>query len=429
MLSEPLFRRSYNHNMLIIRSIAFLFALLLFLCGGTQLSHAGDWPGLLGPERNGLAKGEKISPAFPAAGPKVLWKMKVGTGYSGPVVLGNKMIIFHRQDNQNIVSCRSSDAGKTLWTFSYPADYVDGFNFDDGPRSVPAMDASHVYTFGAEGMLHCLSLSDGKKIWAVDTRNKFKTDKSYFGRVSSPWIEGNKLLLNLGGENKHGIAAFEKSTGKILWGATDHPAGYSSPTVTTIGKRRHALCFTRTGLVSLNPDNGKVDFIEKWRSRIDASVNAACPIIHQDKVFISACYQTGGLLLQITPDGPKKIWSGDDILDSHYTTPVQHKGSLFGFHGRQERGAEFRCVDWTTGKVQWKHEPGGVGSVMVADDKLIILVESGKLILAPADPSGFKPMASAKILGRDIRAYPALSNGRFYARDKSQLVCVQLGQR
>ncbi len=400
---------------------------ILCLTFATHPTMGGDWPGLLGPHRNGQAEGENIARHFPVTGPKKLWQMDVGTGYAGPAIAGDKAIVFHRLGKENVVECRAMADGKALWAHRYRADYVDGFNFDNGPRAVPTIDGGRVYTFGAEGMLLCLNMADGKIIWSVDTRDQFKTDKSYFGRVSSPWIEGNQLILNLGGKDQHGIAAFDKINGKVLWGATDHPAGYSSPTAATNGNRRYGLCFTRTGLVALNPANGKVDFIERWRSRVDASVNAACPIVHGEKVFVSACYQTGAMLLQITPQGPKKVWSGDDILNSHYATPVYHKGFLFGYHGRQEQRADFRCVDWATGKVKWTKDLGGVGSVMVAEGRLILLTEGGKLVIAPATDEGFLPTAQSKILGSGIRAHPALSNGRLLARDKKKLICVQIG--
>ncbi|MDX1565036.1 MAG: PQQ-binding-like beta-propeller repeat protein, partial [Phycisphaeraceae bacterium] len=376
---------------------------------------------------NGRAEGEKISPVFPVTGPKVVWSMKLGSGYAGPAVRDGKVIVFHRRDDRAVVECRNLADGRKRWSFDYPTDYVDGFNFDDGPRAVPAIDGRRVYTFGAEGMLHALNLADGEKLWSVDTRKKFKTEKGYFGRVCSPWIENDRLLLNLGGQNNHGLVAIDAETGKVLWGSTNHPAGYASPVGATLNGRRYGLFFTRTGLVALDPADGKVDFIRRWRSRMDASVNAACPVVHDDQVFVSACYETGALMVKITPKGPRKVWSGDSILDSHYTTPIYHRGFLYGFHGRQERAPDFRCVDWKTGQVRWKKNLGGAGSVTAADDKLIVLTENGKLLIGPAGPDGFRPTAEAKILGSRIRAYPALSNGFFLARDEKKLVCLRLG--
>jgi hypothetical protein len=145
-----------------------------------------------------------------------------------------------------------------------------------------------------------------------------------------------------------------------------------------------------------------------------------------DKVFISASYGAGAALLQITDSGAKKIWSGDDILSNHYATSVHHNGFLYGFDGRQEYGCNLRCVEEATGKVKWSEDGFGAGTLMVANDELLILSEKGELIRAPASPVNFKRAARAQILPFGVRAYPALADGLYYARSKEKLVCVSL---
>jgi hypothetical protein len=149
-----------------------------------------------------------------------------------------------------------------------------------------------------------------------------------------------------------------------------------------------------------------------------------------DQVFLSASYGLGALLLKITPDGPKKIWSGDDILSNHYATSVCLNGFLYGIHGRTDPGfepiASLRCVELKTGKIRWQQDDFGAATLTLAGDQLFILTEKGELIRAPATPSAFKPLDRVQALPTQVRAHPALANGLLYARSKDKFVCLDL---
>ncbi len=160
-----------------------------------------------------------------------------------------------------------------------------------------------------------------------------------------------------------------------------------------------------------------------------ASVSAATPLVIDDLIFLSASYGTGAALLRFKEGGPEKIWAGDDILSNHYATSVHHNGFLYGFDGRQEEGCHLRCVELKTGKVRWSQDRFGAGTVTLAGGQLLILTEKGELLRAPATPTEFKPTARAQILPFNARAHPALADGRFYARSKDKLVCVDLRQQ
>lgn len=387
---------------------------------------AGDWPQFLGPHRDGTSDPGALADAWPAGGPAILWKKDVGQGFSGPVVAGGRLILFHRVGDKECVECMDAHTGGRLWLSDYPTHYQDDFGFDEGPRATPTIDRGRVYTLGAEGMLNCWDLAGGRNLWRVDTKKAFTAGKGFFGMACSPLVEGNAVILNVGGEHGAGIVAFDAAGGKLLWKATDDEASYASPVATTIDGKREALVFTRAGLVALEPASGRVLFRFPWRSRMNASVNAATPLVIDQQIFLSASYNTGAVLLRITRDGPRKVWSGDDSLSNHYATSVYFNGFLFGYHGRQEMGPSLRCVELKTGRVRWSEDNFGAGTLMLAGNQLLILTEKGELIRAPAAPDGFKPIGRAQILPFDSRAYPALADGLYYARGKKTLVCVDL---
>lgn len=396
---------------------------LLALIGAAPLA-AEDWPQFLGPDRTGVYRGP-LAESWGAQGPRVVWRKPVGPGFAGPAVVQGRVILFHRVNTEEVVESLDARTGATQWRYAYPTTYRDDFGFDEGPRAVPVVAGGVVYTFGAEGQLHAIDLAKGTRIWSEDTMRRFKVPKGFFGAAGSPLVEDGRVLVNVGGPNA-GIVAFDAKTGKVLWTATSDQASYSSAAGATIGGRRLALFLTRAGLVGLDPTAGTVLFQRPWRARIAASVNAATPVVVGDLIFISAEYGPGAGVLRLQGSMLSELWASDDVLTNHYATSVHHNGFLYGFHGRQEFGQSFRAVELRTGKVRWNEDRFLAGTVALAGDRLVILRERGELVIAPASPDAFKPIARAQVLPAVVRAYPALSDGFLYARNENTLVCLDL---
>ena len=386
---------------------------------------AQDWPQFLGPARDGRYTGPPLAASWPADGPRRLWSRPVGAGFAGPAVVGGRVILFHREGGREVVEALDAATGAPVWRYDYPTSYRDDFGFDEGPRSVPVVHEGRVYTFGAEGQLHAVDLETGAGLWRVDTHADYGVRKGFFGAAGSPLVEGGRVIANVGGR-RGGIVAFDAATGGELWTATDHEASYSSPVGGTFGGRRLALVFTRTGLVGLDPATGAVRFERRWRSRLGASVNAATPLVVGGSVFISSSYGTGAALLRVEGGALAEEWTGDDSMTNHYATAVERDGVLYGFHGRQEYSPSLRAVDARSGEVRWSEDRFGAGTVTLAGDRLVILRESGELLLAEATPAAFRPLARAAILPGVVRAYPALADGRLYARNTDTLVAIDL---
>ncbi len=345
-------------------------------------ARSADWPQFLGPDRNGTSIETGLLTSWPKEGPPLLWEKEIGAGFSGPVIAGERLILFHRLENEEIVACLDAATGKQSWQFKYPTNYRDDFGFDEGPRSTPLIAGMHVYALGAEGRLHCLDLKTGTKVWERSLNTEYEVRKGFFGVGTSPLLEGDLLLVNVGGKEKEaGIVAFDKNTGKEVWKVTNHEASYSSPVAATIAGKRLVSFFTREGIVLLDPRTGKLLYSKHWRSRLGASVNAASPVVVDDYVFVSACYGTGAILLRVGEESVQEVWKGNETMSNHYNTCIHRKGYLYGFDGRQEGGARLRCVELKTGKVQWTCPRAGCGSMVLADDNLIILGEDGDLVL------------------------------------------------
>lgn len=396
---------------------------LLFLVTVTVV-RADDWPQFLGPRRDGVSS-ETVKPWGPG-GPKVVWSRDVGPGYAGPVIAGERLMVFHRIGDEEVVECLRPDTGKPIWKAGYPTAFADDFGKGNGPRATPVIAGDKVVTCGADGWLHAFELETGKKLWGRDVVTAYKVPPSFFGVGSSPIVVGDRVLVNVGGKDA-GIVAFALDSGKELWRATGDGASYSSPTTATVNGATHAVFFTRQGVVLLDPATGAVRFQMRWRARIEASVNAATPLIVNGAAFFSTSYDTGALLLKLKKDGADKLWDSDEVMTNHYNTAVHKDGHLYGFHGRQEAGPSFRCVELKSQKVCWDRPRFGCGSMILAADKIIVLTESGELLLVEATPAAYRELARAQAFASGpCRAQIALANGRLFARDQKKLTCFDV---
>ena len=399
---------------------------------------------------------------WPQNGPPILWKIKIGEGYSAPSVRGNKLVLFHRPQEgrfpgeKEVVACLSADLGKEIWKKEYPTDYVDPYGYNGGPRSTPLLTADRCYTFGAEGVLTCWNLEDGEQIWQRKTAEEFRIPPAFFGVGSSPILENGKLIVMVGGHPKSGVVAFDPATGKTLWenvGPESFPApqiriqrervpaklaSYAAPLAATIRGKRHILCFMRPGLVSLDPDSGEINFRYWFRSELHDSVNAARPVVVVDQIFLSAAYETGAVLLRVRPDGKgvDEVWKDVDTMQTHWSTTIEHEGFLYGFSGRHMVPSSFRCLALKTGKLQWataepetgdfadpkdgrgKKEPKyfGRGSAILADGRFIVLGETGTLALVEVNPQEYREVSRIHVpeAGYPSWTAPVLSRGRLY---------------
>jgi outer membrane protein assembly factor BamB len=421
-----------------------------------------DWPKFLGPRDDGTSSETGLLAKWPEKGPPVVWEKSVGTGYSAPSVRGNRLVIHHRVRNEEIVDCLAADTGKPVWSHAYESNFSDPYGYNNGPRCSPLLTADRCYTFGAEGKLLCLNLQTGKQIWLRDTAADWKIPDAFFGVGSTPILHGKLLIVMVGGEPNAGVVAFDADTGKTVWQNVnketwkspdgsqldDKLASYSSLIEARINGHDHVFSLMRDGLVSLNPTDGQVRFSYFFRSDSFESVNAARPVIIGDEVLLSAAYKAGAALLKIKPDGKGfvEIWKSRN-LQTHWSTTIHHAGYLYGFSGRHEGEARFRCIDLKTGDIVWEtdglppnipDDPNDVeasssryygrGSAIMAEGKFIVLGERGLLALVEVNPKEFKEISRVKFPAMKYPSWaaPVLSRKRLYLRCEDHMMCLDL---
>ena len=467
-------------------TLAVLVTLRLTTGTGFAAETSSDWPRFLGPTADNVSPEAGLLDRWSSNGPPIVWHKSVGAGYSAPSIRDGMLVLHHRVKSEEVVEAMEAATGTALWRHGYPSQFIDPYGYNNGPRCSPLLTSNRCYTFGAEGRLVCLDLKSGKLIWERDSAKDWEIPAAFFGVGSTPLLEGDRLIVMIGGQTNSGVVALDATTGKTIWesvgrktwdGVTtigwraenpyrwtgmEKQASYSTPVAATIHGRRHIFCLMRQGLVSLNPTNGEVNFSRWFQSQANDSVNAMCPVVQDDRVLISAAYyRIGALVLRVKPDGKSydEVWripqhpmqrepaGGGFVqptLELHWNTPVLRDGFLYAFSGRNEPDAAFRCVEMNTGKVMWSraerwagHEPGGQpnvfgrGSAILADGKLIALGEGGLLGLFKPDPKAMTELARWQVpqLGYPCWAAPVLSRKKLYLRSENHLVCVDLEKR
>ena len=408
-----------------------------------------DWRSFLGPAHNAISSETPLLARFGADGPSIVWEVAKGEGYASVAVVGQRVVLFHRVGDEEVVECLQSETGQRFWKHSYPTAYRDSYGYNNGPRCQPVSDGEWVYTFGVEGKLNCLKLTTGQVLWTRDILREFKLKQNDFGVGATPLIEGDLLIVNVGAPGGPCIAAFDRLTGRMVWGAgSEWGPSYASPIPADVRGWRRVFVFaggasrpSTGGLICIDPADGKVDFEFAWRAKRYESVNASSPLVIGDKVYIAECYGPGGAMLRLLPDGScRRIWS-HGLLNTHFMTAIHKDGYLYGIAGHGPRNAPLVCVEVDSGQQMWRTVPQWEGvrrapegdrkyvlwpalaSMIQVDGRCLLLGQYGHLVWLDLNPEGYRELDRTHLfLARQTWSMPSLSRGLLYVCQNDRAV-------
>ncbi len=425
----------------LIIAAAFLEMLL------ANIVYAQDWPQYLGPNRNSTSPQKDILRSWPASGPEVLWTANVGPGFGGPVIKDGKVYLLDRDDKTgDIMRCFDFNSGKELWSYSYDA---PGSVSYPGSRSVPATDGNRVYSCGPNGDLYCIDIKTHKPIWNKNIMKDFGGTKLPVWAITQcPLIYGDLLIVSYSQDPNTGLVAFNKLTGNVIW-KTDAIGNetYASPSVAKIaGEDQIVMVFSSTNtfmhkeakvslgsIMGLKPQTGEILWEYKnWENAIQV---APALDAGEGRIIVVGGYEHGAAMIQVEKlkDGKysvKEIFNHNDFGD-HTKPPVLYNGYFYAQFSTNSKRDGLACMDMS-GKVMWKtmRSPQFDKGSMILADGLILATDGRKtLYLIQPDPSGFKPLASAELLGEGTNWSPmALVNGKLLLRDQNRLLCVRIAK-
>jgi outer membrane protein assembly factor BamB len=388
------------------------------LAAGPQ-SSGEDWPRWRGPELNGISREKGWTTDWPGSGPRKLWQAAVGIGFSSVTVADGRVFTLGNTNETDTVYCFDAVTGKPIWNHAYPCP-LDATYYEGGPGSTPTVDGGRVYTLGKRGQLFCFDAASGNVIWQKNLIDELGVTKPRWGFAGSPLVEDHWLILNVGGAG----TAVDKATGKVVWLSDTNAAGYATPVPFMSGTTRAAAIFSARALVGVRVGDGKELWRHPWVTKWD--INIADPIPAGDRLFVSS-FDRGCALLD--SKSGTEIWANKNI-GNHFNSCVLLDGFLYGVDGNSDQEhKDLRCLDWKTGGVKWTYQGLGLASVLVADGKLMVLSDRGELVVAPASPEGFKPLARAQVLGGKCWTVPVLANGRIYCRNaQGTIVCLDVSK-
>jgi len=401
--------------------------------------RADDWPQWRGPERDGAWRETGLLQAFPAEGLKVRWRAPVGWGFSSPVVAQSRVYLadseLTKPKAKERLHCWDETTGKVLWTHVYDVAYED-WAFDPaqeiGPVATPIVRAGKVYTLGRLGHLFCLDAQKGTVLWQKNLQQDYQVE--FAPGTPSPLIDGDLLILFIGGKPGACVVALHKDTGKEVWKALDESLTFSSPIVVASGGKKQLIVWTQESVTSLDPATGKT----WWRQRLLTSKEyvVSTPVFHKDRLLV------GGLMFQLDPSKPeaKILWPDSKVparrIFSHTSTALLHYDHVFSARS----SGELICLDATTGKEIWSTakvtdlKNGASIHLTLNGDSVLLYTDRGDLIRAQLTANGYKEISRAHVLeptmpfaGRKVAwSPPAYANGHIFARSGKELVCASL---
>ncbi len=425
------------------------FSTLAWLAFGVLplAARADDWPQWRGPQRDGVWRETGLVDRFASDKLQLKWRVPLASGYSGPTVADGRVYVTDRLVEPKQVErihCFDWRDGKTLWTHAYDCDYVE-VGYTDGPRASVSIDDGRAYSLGTMGNLFCLDAASGDILWQKNLAKDYKIRMPIWGLAASPLIEGDLLIVQVGGEGAC-IVAFDKRSGEERWKALDDRASYSAPIVIKQGDKRVLVCWTGDNVVGLNPQSGEV----YWKNPFTPTrmvIGITTPVVGADRLLVSSFYD-GSLVLALDPTQPKveQVWRrlGPDeqhtnSLHAMIGTPRIEGDFIYGV----DSYGELRCLDAKTGdrvweslaatpKARWStiHMVRGTGS------RTWMFNERGQLLIAELAPTGFTEISRAQLIeptggqlgqrGGVCWSHPAFAYRHVFARNDEALVAASL---
>ena len=448
-----------------------LIAAVVMITTGSVLA---DWPQYLGPNRNSISDQKGILRSWPENGPKVLWTVAVGRGYGGPVVKDGKVYLLDRDDEVgDNLRCIDLSNGKELWNFEYDA---PGRVMFPGSRNVPTVDGDHVYSCGHNGDLYCIDTNTHKPVWNKNVwtdfggkpaggsgrRSRGPGSFPIWAITQCPLVYGDLLIL-ASQAPEAGVVAYEKLTGSLKWKTPNlGNESYASLSVVKIDGKDHVVMVisstnpignrelpqTLGNVVGIEPLTGKILWeYDKWNCHISVpnAVDAG-----ENKVLIVGGYELGATMIKVEKKadgsyGTTELFTTEEFGDQT-KPPVLRNGYFYAQYGTNSRHDGLSCMSMD-GQIMWKTKRSpdfNKGSMILADGLILATDGRKSLYLIEPDPSGFKPLASAELLGeagtnsegialrvggRTQNWAPlALSDGKLLIRDQIRLKCVKVAK-
>lgn len=385
----------------------------LALLGWTAAVRA-DWPNYRGPNHDGISNESGLKADWKDAIPFV-WDRNVGSAFSSFACVDKRVYTCGTQDGKQVLFCLDADDGRVLWQSAFEPEYREAQG-GDGTRATPTVHDGRVYILGAKGKLLCVDATTGTELWSKQFNHP-----PQWGYSASVLVEGNRIVTTAG-RDQGAVVAFDRISGELMWKSGDEPPGYCTPYPFTMNGTRYIVGFTGKSVLIVEAATGREVWRREWETAYH--VNAAAPIFHDGHLFVTSGYDTGSGLFKLRTDGDKlagdEVWRSKVLL-SKFQSALLHEGKLYASDQNS-----LACVDFITGKEEWRKRRIRNGTMTLAQGHLFLLTEEGQLQIAPPSAAGWEPVSTADILSDRCWSAPVIHRGRLFVRNLERVACFDL---
>lgn len=355
--------------------------------------------------------------------PALLWKKEIGASFSEVVIQSGSIYTMYSKKTDTLsgeeyIAAFDAQTGNEIWSTAIDDIFIDEDEWGDGPRSTPAIGKNMVFCFSGNGKLTAVDKHSGEIVWQVDVVEQFGSTKPRWGFSSSPRLLGNLVTIEIGGTDNQLVGAFHQSDGTIAWSRGEGMAAYSSPIKATFDSQKKLLFANGSTLYAFDIDGDTL-----WTFSMPVRSPMTSPLfIAPNNLFLSATNGEGGFLISVTDNRPELIMTTSQMRND-WSSPCHKDGYLYGFNV-----ASLQCVSVADGSRKWVRRGFGKGSLIMINNKLIILGDQGSLTIAEAHPDAYIELSTTQHLSGRSWTAPSYYNGKIYVRNQTHMACYSLTQ-
>ena len=394
------------------------FAALAVHVGGQN--NAGDWPQWRGPNRDGAAG----SFTAPSSWPERLnqrWKIDVGLGYATPLVVGNRIYMFSRQGENEVMSALDPDNGRAIWQTQYPASFTmnpAAAPHRAGPKATPAFANGRLYSIGMTGVVTAFDAASGRQLWQKPGGS---VQPMYTTHSFSPLVDRGLVFFHVGGHNQGALTAYDATTGAVKWSWSGDGPGYGSPMVADLGGTHQIVTITQGKVVGVDAATGAL----LWERPFVSSnfTNSITPLVYGQTIIVGGA---GGPTHAFTVTKQNNQWTTQNAWENadvplRLSNAVMVRDALFGLSTRNM--GQYFSVDSKTGKTLWTSNPrqAGQAAIVRAGDVVFSLHDDGELVVFRPTAAAFEQVRRYKVAESETWTQPAVSGNRVFVKDVSTL--------
>ena len=352
-----------------------------------------------------------------------LWKVDVGLGYATPLLVGDRIYMFTRQGEDEVMMALDPGSGEVIWRTTYPAPFEMNSatsRHGPGPKSTPAFAEGRLFTLGMSGLVTAFDAETGRQLW----QHPAPPVQPNFHTAMSPIVEGNLMIVHIGGEGDGALTAFDVATGDVRWSWDGDSPAYGSPMIFELGGTKQVVTFTHKNFVGVSLATGELLWRRPFETRSDTT--SQTPILYKDMV-VQAGRGNGITAFHVVPDGDgwrtEDVWHTDEV-SLHMANAVAIDGVLYGLS--HLNSGQYFGLDLDTGQVLWTSDPRQADNAAIvrAGNTIFSLEDDAELVVLRSSRSGFEVLERYEVAPSATWTQPTIFDDKVFVKDVSTLALL-----